>query len=116
MKRPGVMIYFSLRPALSYLDDAQLGQLLKAILDYGEYGLVPEFREPLLAMAWSFVVGGIDRDWEAYQSKAEKRKYAAYCRELLRKREEELPYEVWRDMTEDQRKDYLERETAFGTI
>lgn len=77
MNRPGVMIYFSLRPALKYLNDEQLGQLLRAILDYAECGEVPDFLNPLLAMAWSFVVDRIDRDWESYQQKVEKRKYAA---------------------------------------
>lgn len=67
MNRPGVMIYFSLRPALKYLNDEQLGQLLKAILDYPEHGEQPDFVDSLLGMAWSFVVSGIDRDWEASQ-------------------------------------------------
>ena len=115
MNRPGVMIYFSLRPVLKYLNDEQLGQLLKAILDYGEYDVVPDFTEPLLAMAWSFVVAGIDRDWEAYQAKSEKRRYAAYCKDLLRKGKEELSYEAWKTMTDGQRKDHLE-EAAFGSI
>lgn len=116
MNRPGVMIYFSLRPALTYLKDEQLGQPLKAILDYAEYGEVQDFPEPLLAMAWSFVVSGIDRDWEVYRTKVEKSRYAAYCRELQRSRKGELSYESWAAMTEEQRKDYLEQDTAFGTI
>lgn len=107
MNRSGVMIYFSLRPALRFLNDDQLGQLLRAILDYAEYGEIPDFVDPLLAMAWSFVVSGIDRDWEAYQSKVEKRQYAAYCREVLRKQKDEPTYESWKAMTDDERKRYL---------
>lgn len=116
MTRPGVMIYFSLRPVLKYLNDEQLGQLLRAILDYGEYGAVPDFTEPLLAMAWSFVVTGIDRDWEAYREKMDKRKYAAYCREALRLRMAEPTYESWREMTDEERKQYLGGKTSFDVI
>ena len=116
MNRPGVMIYFSLRPALKYLNDDQLGQLLRAILDYAEYGEIPDFLEPLLAMAWSFVVSGIDRDWEAYKAKTEKRKYAAYCREALRRQKAEPAYEDWEAMTEEERKRYLGREAPVDII
>ena len=98
MKRPGVMIYFSLRPVLKYLNNEQLGQLLRAILDYGECGTVPEFTDPLPAMAWSFAQSGIDRDWESYRDKVEKRKYAAYCREAQRSGVEELSFESWREL------------------
>lgn len=99
MNRPGVMLYFSIRPALKYLNDEQLGQLLRAILDYAEYGEVPDFLEPLLAMVWSVVVSGIDWDWAHYLEKVEKRKYAAYCREVLA----EPSYEQWKQMPEDER-------------
>lgn len=108
MNRPGVMIYFSLRPALKYLKDEQLGQLLRAILDYAECGEIPDFLDPLLAMAWSFVVSGIDRDWEAYQAKVEKRKYAAYCRDVLKSQNAKPSYEQWQAMSEEERASYLQ--------
>lgn len=116
MNRPGVMLYFSLRPALKYLNDEQLGQLLRAILDYAEYGEIPDFLDPLLAMAWSFVVSGVDRDWEAYKEKIEKRKYAAYCREALRKQKDEPTYESWKEMSDEARKRYLGSEIPSDII
>lgn len=116
MNRPGVMIYFSVRPALKYLDNEQLGQLLRAILDYAEYAEVPDIADPLLAMAWSFVVSGIDRDWEAYQVKTEKRKYAAYCREALRNHKAEPSYEQWQKMPEEERNWYLSSEISSDII
>jgi len=112
MNRPGVMIYFSLRPALKYLNDEQLGQLLRGILDYAELGEAPDFLDPILAMAWSFVVSGIDRDFEAYLTTIEKRKYAAYCREALRRRKAEPTYEDWEAMTAEERKKYLNNELS----
>ena len=42
-KRPGIMLYFSVRPALKRLSAEQKGLLYDAILDYGESGLLPEF-------------------------------------------------------------------------
>ena len=114
MNRAGVMIYFSLRPALTYLNDEQLGQLLRAILDYAEYGDIPELIDPLLAMAWSFVASGIDRDWEAYKEKVEKRKYATFCREVLRNQKEEPTYDDWKRMSEEEQKWYLRNGIPLG--
>ena len=116
MKRPGVMIYFSLRPALRYLDDQQLGQLLRAILDYAECGETPDFLDPLLAMAWSFVASGIDRDWEAYQDRVAKNQYAVFCREVKRNGKSAPTYDEWETMTEDGRKWYLQSETSPDII
>lgn len=116
MNRPGVMIYFSIRPALNYLNDEQLGQLLRAILDYAEYGERPDIVDPLLAMAWPFVVSGIDRDWEAYKAKVNKKQYAAYCREVQRRQKEEITYEIWQTMTDEQRMKYLESGPPVGVI
>ena len=108
VKRPGVMVYFSMRPSLNFLNDEQLGKLFRAMLDYAEYGTKPDFIDPLLGMAWSFVSSGIDRDWESYIEKVDKRKYATYCREAQKRQLEELPFEEWRVLYDDERKRLLE--------
>lgn len=102
------MLYFSIRPSLNFLNREQLGDLFLAILDYAEYGTKPDFIDPLLGMAWSFVSSGIDRDWEAYLEKVDKRKYAAYCREAQKHQLEELSFEDWRALSDDERKRLLE--------
>ena len=106
-KRPGVMLYFSARPSFKYLSYEQMGRLYEAILDYGEFGTQPNFDDPLLGMAWSFVAPGIDRDWDAYLEKVDKRKYAAYCREAQKNQIEAMPFEEWKVLSEDERKKLL---------
>lgn len=42
MAKPGVMFYFEIRPCIKRLTLEEKGQLFEAILDYGEYGAIPE--------------------------------------------------------------------------
>ncbi|MCR5575687.1 MAG: DUF6291 domain-containing protein [Oscillospiraceae bacterium] len=94
--RPGVMLYFdSVRPALNRLDDLQCGRLFRAVVDYAEYGTIPEL-EPLVGMAFDLLVPKIDRDAEKYEESREQRQYAVYCREKQRAGEPCLKIEEWR--------------------
>lgn len=54
MARPGIMLYFDILEPLKVLPDADKGRLFVAILEYGQFGVVPEF-EGMLAMAWGFI-------------------------------------------------------------
>ena len=74
--RPGVMLYFDIEPGLKILGDPQRGKLLAAIMEYAHYGVVPDFEDPLLSMAWSFVKTSIDRDGERYQSNVHQKRIA----------------------------------------
>jgi len=75
-KRPGVMLYFELRPCLRRLTDGEKGQLLEAILDYGEEGTEPAL-EGMAALAWDFIRPRIDRDGEHYRELCEKNRLSA---------------------------------------
>ena len=78
--RPGVMIYFeSVRPALSRLDNEQCGALFRAIIDYAEYGAVPDL-EPMTGMAFDLLRPKIDRDAEKYEESREQRQHAVSIR------------------------------------
>ena len=105
--RPGVLFYFDIRPALKFLSDEQNGQLFVAILEYGEYGTLPNFEDPLLNMAWSFVLPRIDRDAEAYDDKVEQKKYAGYCSAAKRKGLEPIPSDDWKALSDEERKRLL---------
>lgn len=70
--KPGVMIYFETAKAIKNLDDATVGQLFKAIMEYAEDGVIPEF-EGVLAAVWPFVADKIERDNERYEKIREKR-------------------------------------------
>ncbi len=78
-KRPGIMLYFSVRPALKRLSAEQKGLLFDAILDYGESGLLPEF-DGVLGVCWDFIQPMIDKDAAAYSEKCSKARSAANTR------------------------------------
>lgn len=93
MARPGVMFYFDIRPCLKRLDAESKGKLFEAILDYGEYGIMPEF-EGMLGIAWDFIQPRVDHDGDRYQEKCENSKKAANIRwekEREKKLQAELP-------------------------
>lgn len=78
-KRPGVMLYFDVRPSLRRLSDEEKGRLFEAILDYGENGVIPAF-EDRLGVAWDFIQPKIDADSQRYQKITGSRRDAAYAR------------------------------------
>lgn len=80
MPKPGVMLYFDLRPCLKRLTGEQKGQLFEAILEYGEFGVAPDFDADIgLAVAWDLIRPMIDRDNERYE-KISKRRSEAACK------------------------------------
>ena len=83
-KRPGVMLYFDIEPGLKMLDDPQRGRLLTAIMEYAHFGVVPDFSDPLLTMAWSFVKTSIDRDGERYEKAVTKKKISGITSDFKR--------------------------------
>ncbi len=95
-ERPGVMLYFdAVRPAISRLDETQCGALLRAVVDYAQYGVVPEL-DPMTGLAFDILVPKIDRDAERYEESREQRQYAAYTREKKRSGEQPLSIAEWR--------------------
>ena len=93
-KRPGVMLYFDLRPSLKLLSTEDRGRLFDAILDYAELGVVPEL-DGMLAMAWEFIRPRIDKDGERYERQIAQRQYAVYSREAKRRGEIPPSFDDW---------------------
>ena len=79
-KRPGVMLYFDLRPCLKALSLDQKGLLFDSILSYGEIGVVPQFDDSMLTVAWNFIQPKIDADAERYKKRCEKAQESANAR------------------------------------
>lgn len=77
-ERPGIMLYFDMAEPLRGLGYAEKGQLLEAILDYGQFGVIPEF-EGLLAFAWSFIRPKLDADARSYRKKVVRNTHSSYC-------------------------------------
>ena len=78
------MLYFELEAPLKLLNDPQKGRLLSAILEYAHYGVIPEFGDPLLGMAWSFVKSDIDRDGERYRDTVHKKRISGITSDFKR--------------------------------
>lgn len=95
MKKPGVMFYFDVRPCIKRLSIEQKGELFESILDYGEFGIVPEF-EGILGVAWDFIQPKLDRDTEQYDLKVEKSQFAVYSRECKKNGDSPLSFENWK--------------------
>ena len=75
MGRPGVMFYFDVRPCIKRLSESEKGRLFEAILDYAQFGVIPEV-DGMLGVAWDFIQPKIDRDNEKYETVVEQRKTA----------------------------------------
>ena len=94
--RPGVMLYFdSIRPALKRLDDSQCGVLLRAIIDYSEFGVIPEL-DPMTGMVFDMLIPKLDHDAKKYEESREQRQYAVYVRDKQKNGEPYLKIAEWR--------------------
>ena len=93
--RKGFLIYFDTRNAWQILTNEQRGNLLMSIMDYSEYGVIPEFSDKLLEMAWALMRPKLDRDADSYAERCRKNSYSVYCREEKKKGIEPLEYESW---------------------
>lgn len=95
MAKPGVMFYFDVRPCIKRLDATEKGLLFEAILDYGEFGVVPEL-DGVLGVAWDFIQPKLDRDNGRYDKQVEQRQYAVYVREAKKKDETPMTFDAWK--------------------
>ena len=66
------VLYHDIRTPLELLTDEQRGKLFLALLNYSEYGELPDFDGALL-MAFAFIRTSLDRDAEAWAEKRAKR-------------------------------------------
>ena len=78
-KQPGCMLYFDVRPSLKRFSLEEKGRLFEAILDFGEYGVIPEL-DGALAVAWDFIQPRLEKDRDRYVENCEKRRDNANAR------------------------------------
>ncbi len=93
-EKPGVMIYFDIRPTIERLSDRDAGLLFRAILAYSQDGTVPDLPNRL-ALVWPLVQMRLDADTKQYEKKVVKRRYAAYVRWAKRHEEQPMSFEDW---------------------
>ena len=75
MNKPGVMIYFNMRPSRRF-SAAKRAMLYDAMLDYAETGIEPDF-QGAMAIAWETIVPILARDQAKYEETCRKRSQAA---------------------------------------
>lgn len=100
MAKPGVMFYFEIRPCIKRLSLEEKGALFEAILDYGEYGTLPEV-DGVLGVAWDFIRPRIDLDSGRYDDKVTQSKYAVAVREAKKKGLQVPSFEQWQASSQD---------------
>jgi len=66
-QRPGVMVYFHLTEPLRCLPKEDFADLMWAVLDYAQYGVLPQFENPMLQMSWGYLQHAADVDKERYE-------------------------------------------------
>lgn len=96
MARPGVMFYFDMLPALKRLTKVQKADLFEALLEYAQFGVLPEFDDVGVSVAWDFIQPRIDRDAQAYDLKCLKNQYSVYCREAKKNGQVPVPFDDWK--------------------
>lgn len=91
------MLYFDdTKPFLECLSDAQLGQLLRAVINYAESGeWVSESCDPTIKLALGIFKSKIDRDGVAYEKKKLHGQYMAYVRASKEQGKEYLAEQNW---------------------
>lgn len=76
-QRPGVMVYFHLTEPLRCLPREDFADLMWAVLDYAQYGVLPQFENPLLQMSWGYLQHAADVDKERYEERCAQAKVAS---------------------------------------
>ena len=66
------VLYHDIRGPLEMLSDEERGKLFSAILNYSEYGEIPQF-SGALQMAFAFIRTALDRDADKWEDKRQKR-------------------------------------------
>ena len=75
-QRPGVMVYFHLTEPLRCLPREDFADLMWAVLDYAQYGVLPQFENPMLQMSWGYLQHAADVDKERYELRCQNAKAA----------------------------------------
>lgn len=110
MSKPGVIFYFDIRPCIKRLDINEKGRLFEAILDYGEFGTVPDL-DGALGVAWDFIQPKLDRDAERYDKQVEQKQYAVFSREVKKRGGSQVSFDEWKSLPDIERNRLLSSDT-----
>lgn len=71
-EKKSLLLYYDYKSHFDFLTDEQLGRLIRSMLEYEIDGVLPEFDEPILKMAFGFIKSNLDRDRQKFFEKCEK--------------------------------------------
>ena len=92
-----MLYYDKICPALSRLDDSQLGSLLRGIIEYSKTGALPEL-DSMTDLVFEMLRPSLERDAEAYENKKIHANYMTYCRISREKGETPVSAERYREL------------------
>lgn len=97
-KKKGFIIYHDFREVLQLLDLETKGKLLDSVIDYSEFGKMPEagYLGDMGTMAFTVMKLQIDRNADAYEGVTVKRREAAQAAAAQRKKNKEIAEAVAR--------------------
>ena len=71
-EKKSFLVYFDWEEPFSCLDNAELGELFRAMVKYAKNEEEPEFENKTLYLVFTFIKNAIDRDKAAYEEKCKK--------------------------------------------
>ena len=71
-EKKSFLVYFDWEEPFSCLDNAELGELFRAMVKYAKSEEEPEFKNKTLYLVFTFIKNAIDRDKAAYEEKCKK--------------------------------------------
>ena len=94
-ERPGIILYFDMVAPLKRLGYEDKGKLLEAMLEYGQYGVVPEL-DGVLPFIWDCIQPKLDADAKRYRKTVFQKTYSSYCaKEKKNGNNAPLDFEEW---------------------
>lgn len=103
-EKPGVMMYWDTFDVIGELEDSPAKELVIAIRNYAQYGILPEFEDKTLKVVWRVIQPKIDADDERYNRQKQQRIEAGKASAQKRKEQKESQTsvdEIERPLTSD---------------
>ncbi len=78
--KPGILLYFDQAEAFEYFTDAEVGQIVRAALRFGQFGEDTVFQDRAQQAAWHSIRLALIRDHASYFRDIAERTYSSMCR------------------------------------
>ena len=93
-ERPGIILYFDMVAPLKRLGYEDKGKLLEAMLEYGQYGVVPEL-DGVLPFIWDCIQPKLDADAKRYRKTVFQKTHASYCAKEKKAGRTSMDFDDW---------------------